>query len=80
MAKKPPRKPAPRRKRATTAALLTPAERNRVLRAPENYEELARKTAAKLAQQDSIPAGDVLDTDTVFNRGTGEGWATDGDV
>ncbi len=27
-----------------------------------------------------IPAGDVLDTDTVFNRGTGEGWSNDGDV
>ena len=35
---------------------------------------------ARLAAQDSIPAGNVLDTDTVFNRGTGEGWATDGDV
>ena len=35
---------------------------------------------ARLAEQDSIPAGNVLDTDTVFNRGTGEGWATDGDV
>jgi phenylalanine-4-hydroxylase len=35
---------------------------------------------ARLAQQDSIPAGDVLVTDTVYNRGTGEGWLTDGDV
>ncbi len=35
---------------------------------------------ARLAEQDSIPAGNVLDTDTVFNRGTREGWATDGDV
>ena len=32
------------------------------------------------AEQGSIPAGTVLDTDAVFNRGTGEGWATDGDV
>ena len=35
---------------------------------------------ARLAAQDSIPAGNVLDTDAVFQRGTGEGWATDGDV
>lgn len=35
---------------------------------------------ARLAVQDSIPAGDVLDSDAVFHRGTGEGWATDADV
>ena len=35
---------------------------------------------ARLAQQDSIPAGNVLDSDAVFHRGSGEGWATDGDV
>ena len=35
---------------------------------------------ARLAQQDSIPAGTVLETDAVIQRGTGEGWATDGDV
>ena len=35
---------------------------------------------ADLATQPSIPAGDVLASDHVFNRGTGEGWATDGDV
>jgi phenylalanine-4-hydroxylase len=35
---------------------------------------------AELAAQPSIPAGDVLASDYVFNRGTGEGWATDGDV
>ena len=35
---------------------------------------------ARLASQDSIPAGNVLDTDTVFQRGSGEGWAADGDV
>ncbi len=34
----------------------------------------------KLATQSSIPAGDVLDTDHVYNRGTGEGWLNDGDV
>jgi phenylalanine-4-hydroxylase len=35
---------------------------------------------AKLAAQDSIPAGNVLEGDLVFNKGTGEGWATDADV
>jgi len=35
---------------------------------------------ARLAQQDSIPAGTVLETDAVFNRGTGEGWSSEGDV
>ena len=35
---------------------------------------------ARLAEQDSIPAGSVLGTDAVFHRGTGEGWASDGDV
>ena len=35
---------------------------------------------ARLASQDSIPAGAVLEGDLVFNKGTGEGWATDADV
>jgi phenylalanine-4-hydroxylase len=35
---------------------------------------------AELAAQDSIPAGDVRGDDLVFHRGTGEGWANDGDV
>ena len=35
---------------------------------------------AGLATQDSIPAGEVLASDHVFNRGSGEGWAKDGDV
>ena len=35
---------------------------------------------AELARQDSIPAGDVLAGDAVFQRGSGEGWASDGDV
>jgi phenylalanine-4-hydroxylase len=35
---------------------------------------------ARLAAQDSVPAGAVLDGDTVFHEGTGEGWATDADV
>jgi phenylalanine-4-hydroxylase len=33
-----------------------------------------------LAQQESVPAGSVLQSDFVYNRGTGEGWATAGDV
>ena len=35
---------------------------------------------ARLAEQPSLPAGMVLDSDRVFTRGTGEGWASDGDV
>ena len=33
-----------------------------------------------LAAQPSVPAGEVLATDHVFQRGSGEGWAADGDV
>lgn len=39
-----------------------------------------RPIYAQLANQPSIPAGNVLDTDTVITRGNGKGWATDGDV
>ena len=35
---------------------------------------------ARLAAQTPIAAGDVLPTDRVFHRGTGAGWADDGDV
>jgi len=35
---------------------------------------------ARLAAQDNFPAGAVLDTDAVFHRGSGEGWATDADM
>lgn len=35
---------------------------------------------AELARLDSIPAGDVLAGDEVFQRGSGEGWASEGDV
>jgi phenylalanine-4-hydroxylase len=35
---------------------------------------------ARLATEPTIPAGEVLDTDRVFQRGTGEGWLQDGDV
>ena len=30
--------------------------------------------------QEAVPAGQVLESDKVFTRGTGEGWANDGDV
>ncbi len=53
----------------------------------DSFEQLMAATTpdftpvyAKLAQFDSIPAGTVLETDRVFNRGTGEGWETGGDV
>ena len=35
---------------------------------------------ARLATQEAIPAGTVLDTDAVLHRGTGEGWPDDGDI
>jgi len=34
----------------------------------------------QLGSQETIPAGNVLPTDRVYQRGTGEGWALDGDV
>ncbi|HEY2396015.1 MAG TPA: phenylalanine 4-monooxygenase [Rudaea sp.] len=34
----------------------------------------------ELRAQESIPAGTVLQSDKVYNRGSGEGWAADGDV
>ena len=53
----------------------------------DSYEQLMDATRpdftpiyARLAAEASIPAGQVLDTDTIYNRGTGEGWLTDGDV
>lgn len=53
----------------------------------DSYEQLMEATRpdftpiyAKLARQDSIPAGEVLATDTVYHRGTGEGWLSEGDV
>ncbi|WP_133479121.1 phenylalanine 4-monooxygenase [Cognatilysobacter segetis] len=53
----------------------------------DSFEQLFEATQpdfapiyARLATQDSIPAGDVLASDRVFNRGTGEGWLLDGDV
>jgi len=35
---------------------------------------------AELAAQPAIPAGEVLASDLVFNRGSGDGWPTDADV
>ncbi|MEO6264480.1 MAG: phenylalanine 4-monooxygenase [Luteimonas sp.] len=53
----------------------------------DSFAQLMEATApdfrplyAQLATQDSYPAGTVLETDRVFHRGTGEGWASDGDV
>ena len=53
----------------------------------DSYEQLMDATGpdftpiyARLAGQESIPAGEVLATDTVFHRGTGAGWLADGDV
>ncbi len=53
----------------------------------DSYEQLIEATLPdftplyeRLAAQDSIPAGDVVDGDRVFQRGTGEGWSGEGDV
>ena len=53
----------------------------------DSYDELMRATEpdftplyAELARSESIPAGDVLPGDHVFQRGTGEGWADNADV
>jgi phenylalanine-4-hydroxylase len=53
----------------------------------DSYEQLMSATApdftpiyARLAGQDSFPAGSVQPGDTVIHRGTGEGWLDDGDV
>ena len=53
----------------------------------DSFEQLMQATGPdfrplyeRLAKQDSIPAGEVLAADHVFHRGSGEGWANDGDV
>lgn len=53
----------------------------------DGYEQLMDATSpdftpiyAKLDTLPSIPAGDVLESDTVFQRGSGEGWLSEGDV
>ncbi|MFS8063479.1 MAG: phenylalanine 4-monooxygenase, partial [Luteimonas sp.] len=53
----------------------------------DSFEQLMQATAPDfrplyegLATVDSYPAGAVLDSDCVFHRGSGEGWATDADA
>ena len=53
----------------------------------DSFKQLMDATApdftpiyARLATQEAIPAGDVRESDRVYTRGTGEGWADDGDV
>lgn len=53
----------------------------------DSYEQLMKATEpdftpiyAKLAAQDSIPAGQIIQSDFVYHGGNGEGWTTDGDV
>ena len=53
----------------------------------DSYEQLMDATRpdfapiyADLATQESIPAGEVLADDRVYQRGSGEGWLHDGDV
>ena len=53
----------------------------------DSFEQLIAATEpdftpiyAKLAQREAFPAGKVLQSDQVFHRGSGEGWAQDADV
>ena len=53
----------------------------------DSYAQLIEATGpdftplyALLAEQDAVPAGQVLESDHVLTRGTGEGWSNDGDV
>ena len=53
----------------------------------DGYDQLIEATRpdftpiyARLAEQPSLPAGTVLDTDSVLHRGSGEGWPDDPDV
>ena len=53
----------------------------------DSFEQLMDAThpdftpiSAELAEQDSVPAAAIIDSDRVFHRGTGEGWLSDGDV
>ncbi|TXH68563.1 MAG: phenylalanine 4-monooxygenase [Lysobacteraceae bacterium] len=52
----------------------------------DSFEDLMRATEpdftpiyARLGEQDTIPAGDILATDRVYHRGTGEGWSQEAD-
>ena len=53
----------------------------------DSFEQLMQATGPdfrplyeRLAARDSHAAGEVLDSDRVFHRGSGEGWSSDGDV
>src|SRR5207342_2251448 len=53
----------------------------------DSFAQLMNATApdfapiyARLADQPTVPAGEVQGTDRVFQKGTGEGWLNDGDV
>ena len=53
----------------------------------DSFDQLMDATApdftpiyARLSRLESIPAGALLPDDTVYHRGTGEGWVNDGDV
>lgn len=53
----------------------------------DSFEQLMAATRpdftpiyARLAEQPALAAGQVLDSDLVLQRGSGEGWASDGDV
>lgn len=53
----------------------------------DSFEQLMEATTPdftpiyqRLAPLDPIPAGDALDTDAVYNKGTGAGWDNGGDV
>jgi phenylalanine-4-hydroxylase len=53
----------------------------------DSFEQLMNATQpdftplyVELAKQESVPAGDLLQSDFVYNRGSGEGWSSAGDV
>ena len=53
----------------------------------DSFEQLIQDTAqdfdpiyARAEDGEPFPAGAVLESDRVFTRGTGEGWATHGDI
>ena len=53
----------------------------------DSFQQLFEATFAdfapvygQLSERVAVPAGEVLASDTVFTRGTGEGWLTRGNV
>jgi phenylalanine-4-hydroxylase len=53
----------------------------------ESFQQLFEATFAdfapvyqNLSSREAVPAGEILSSDRVFNRGTGEGWLLSGDV